>query len=73
MSKHQIILDSIIDYTKEHGYPPTIAEIGDIVGFSSKNSTWNHLQKMFDAGMIETDNMGSPRAIRVPGYAFTKI
>ena len=71
-AKNEDILNIIIDFIQEHGYPPTVEEIGDIAGFKSKNSTWNHLKQMFSAGMIETDHPGCARAIRVPGYIFAK-
>lgn len=72
VAKNEDILDIIIDFIKVHGYPPTVEEIGDIAGFKSKNSTWNHLKQMFSTGMIETDHPGCARAIRVPGYIFVK-
>ena len=43
-----------------------------MAGFSSKNTTWYHLRKMFESGMLETDDPGCARAIRVPGYVFKK-
>lgn len=71
-AKNEDILNIIIDFIQEHGYPPTVEEIGDIAGFKSKNSTWNHLKQMFSAGMLETDHPGCARAIRVPGYIYVK-
>lgn len=71
-AKNEDILNIIIDFIQEHGYPPTVEEIGDIVGFKSKNTTWNHLKQMFSAGMLETDHPGCARAIRVPGYIYVK-
>lgn len=73
MVTNESILEVIKDYISNHGYPPTINEIGDMVGFKSKNTTWNRLQKMFDEGVLETDNPGSPRAIRIPGYVFKAV
>lgn len=72
MTKNEEILNMIIRFIEEHGYPPTVEEIGDAVGYQSKNTTWYHLQQMLEEGMIETDNPSSPRAIRVPGYVFVK-
>lgn len=71
-SKNEEIRDSIIGYIENHGYPPTISEIGEMAGYRSKNTTWYHLKQMFEAGMIETDNPNSARAIRVPGYRFMR-
>lgn len=67
------ILAAIISYIEKHGYPPTVREISDIVGLKSTSSTQSHLKRMLIKGMIETDAPeSSPRAIRVPGYKFTK-
>lgn len=72
MEKNEEILNMIIGFIEKHGYPPTVEEIGIAVGYRSKCTTWFHLQQMLDAGIIETDNPSSPRAIRVPGYVFMK-
>lgn len=72
VAKNEDILNMIVDFIQVHGYPPTVEEIGDIAGFKSKNSTWNHLKQMFSVGMLETDHPGCARAIRVPGYIFVK-
>lgn len=64
----------IIQYMQEHGYSPTTREIGDAVGLKSSSTVYSHLQRMFREGEIETDaELGSQRAIRVPGYAFVKL
>lgn len=67
------ILQVVIEYIQEHGYPPTVREIGGMVGLKSTSSVQNHLKKMFENGMLETDNeFSQPRAIMVPGYKFVK-
>lgn len=67
------IKQAIISYMEKHGYAPTIREIGDMVGLSSTSSVHNHLMRMIDNGELETDDkVGSPRAIRVPGYKLMK-
>lgn len=72
METRKKIYDFIVSYMQEHGYSPTVREIGDGVGLKSTNTVWNHLRKMFDSGMIETDAECAPRAIRVPGYKFVR-
>ncbi|MDO4314091.1 MAG: hypothetical protein Q4C52_13500 [Eubacteriales bacterium] len=61
------MLNAIKDYIQQHGYPPTVREIGDIVGLYSTSSVHAHLQRMLADGALETDHPGMPRAIRVPG------
>lgn len=68
MKTRKKILEFIISYIKEHGYPPTVREIGAGVNLKSTSSVNSHLKKMLESGMIETDaGIGCPRAIRVPG------
>lgn len=68
------ILEAIVLYFKEHGYSPTVREIAYMVGLKSTASVQSHLIRMLKDGMIETDTgIGTPRAIRVPGYKFVKI
>lgn len=50
----------IVDYVGEHGYSPTISEIGEAIGVSSPNAVRNHLTKMEEAGRIKT----TPRIAR---------
>lgn len=69
----QQIYDFVIQYITDHGYPPSLREIGDGVGLSSSSSVHSHLAKMFADGTLETDGgLDRPRAIRVPGYKFVK-
>ena len=68
------MLQAIIGYIEQHGYPPTTREIGEMVGLKSTSSVHAHLQRLLREGKIETDaGLGVPRAIRVPGYKFTKV
>lgn len=70
----QNILNYIIEYMTEYGYSPSVREIGEAVGLKSTSSVHTHLTRMFKEGTIETDTgIGTPRAIRVPGYEFKKV
>lgn len=64
----------IIQYTQDHGYPPSYREIGASVGLRSTSSVKAHIDKMLIDGMLETDAAEGcmPRALRVPGYRFMK-
>lgn len=73
MSKREEILEKIVAYIQEHGYPPSVREIGELVNLKSTSTVHSHLTQMFRDGMLETDaEFGTPRAIRVPGYRFVK-
>lgn len=67
------ILKFIVNYITCHGYSPTIREICVGLHILSTNTVHYHLDKMIQIGIIETDNPGCPRAIRVPGYKFVKF
>ena len=72
--KREEILQVIINYIEQHGYPPTTREIGEMVGLKSTSSVHAHLQRLLRSGKIETDaGLGVPRAIRIPGYKFKKV
>ncbi len=69
----KIIYEKVVEYIKKHGYSPTVREIGEMVGLTSTCTIHNHLLRMFKDGTFETDApLGTPRAIRVPGYKFIK-
>ena len=56
---------AIKDYIKEHGYAPTIREIGEMVGMSSLASVHHHITYMYENGLIERDAPNSARAFRI--------
>ncbi|MFQ3549476.1 MAG: transcriptional repressor LexA [Armatimonadota bacterium] len=58
------ILQCISDYTDEHGYPPTVREIGELVGLSSSSTVHAHLRILEREGYISRDAVLT-RAIRV--------
>ena len=58
------ILQCISDYTDEHGYPPTVREIGELVGLSSSSTVHAHLGILEREGYISRDAVLT-RAIRL--------
>ena len=65
------IKEYIIVYIKEHGYPPSVREIGEAVNLSSTSSVHRQLEIMLLMGMLESDQKpGTPRALRVPGMKY---
>ena len=47
------VLTWIKDYLREHGYPPTRAELADGLGLSDPSSVTGHLNALADHGWIE--------------------
>lgn len=70
----EAILLFIKNYIKQHGYAPSVREIGEGVGLKSTSSVHAHLQNLLKMGKIETDaGLGTPRAIRVVGMKFVEV
>lgn len=67
------ILTFVTKHLEEHGYAPSYREIGEEVGLKSTSSVHSHIKTMLKEGMLETDTEPmEPRALRVPGYEFSK-
>ncbi|HYL28114.1 MAG TPA: transcriptional repressor LexA [Candidatus Nitrosotalea sp.] len=62
------ILDVIRAFTAEHGYPPSVREIGERVGLSSSSTIHAHLKALEKRGLISRDPT-KPRALRSNGMA----
>jgi len=61
--RQQRILDVIRSFTAEHGYPPSVREIGELVGLSSSSTIHAHLKALERRGLISRDPT-KPRALR---------
>ena len=60
--KQQQIYDYILSFTSQHGYPPSVREIGSAVVLKSPSTVHFHLKKLADTGFIEI-GAGKGRAI----------
>ena len=58
------IYQFICDYTGEHGYPPSVREIGKAVGLASPSTVHAHLKTLQERGYIKRDSK-KPRTIEV--------
>lgn len=58
------IYDFIRSYTDEHGYPPSVREIGSAVGLASPSTVHMHLKALEERGLIRRDSK-KPRTIEV--------
>lgn len=59
------IYDFCKSYIDEHGYAPTIREIGKGVGLSSTSVVHRHMQRLFNEGKLATEHPGEARAFRI--------
>ncbi|MDY3048529.1 MAG: transcriptional repressor LexA [Rothia sp. (in: high G+C Gram-positive bacteria)] len=62
--RQQLILDAITTAIEQKGYPPTMREIGDLVGLASLSSVTHQLSRLEEMGYIRRDPK-RPRAIEI--------
>jgi len=65
-TRQQEIWQFLAEYVDEHGYPPTVREIGDAVGLASPSTVHAHLANLERAGLLRRDPT-KPRAIELVG------
>jgi repressor LexA len=62
--RQQEIFDFIKRYGSEHGYPPTVRDIGKAIGLTSSSTVHAHLANLEKIGLLRRDPT-KPRAIEV--------
>jgi len=60
--RQQEVLEVVEQYTEEHGYPPTVREIGEAIGLASPSTVHAHLKALEQSGALRRDAT-KPRAI----------
>lgn len=70
--KQQEIYDYILSFTNEHGYPPSVREIGAAVGLKSPSTVHFHMKGLEEAGVIVKAE-GKTRAISLPGASLGPV
>jgi repressor LexA len=63
-ARQRQILDCIEASMRERGYPPSVREIGEVVGLTSPSTVHNHLATLQKRGYLRRDP-SKPRAIEV--------
>ncbi|GAB6180779.1 transcriptional repressor LexA [Desulfotomaculum defluvii] len=58
------VLRVIIENVKQKGYPPSVREIGEIVGLSSSSTVHSYLKRLEQKGYLKRDPT-KPRAIEI--------
>src|SRR5438874_11564715 len=64
--RQQEIWDFLVEYVDQHGYPPTVREIGEAVGLASPSTVHAHLANLERAGLLRRDPT-KPRALALGG------
>jgi repressor LexA len=62
--RQQEIFDYVKRYVGEHGYPPTVRDIGKAIGLASSSTVHAHLTNLEKHGLLRRDPT-KPRAIEV--------
>lgn len=63
-ARQEEVLGAIEQHTAQHGYPPTLREIGLRVGIRSTNGVEEHLRALERKGWL-TREAGKARALKV--------
>ena len=64
--RQQEIFDFVKRYVGDHGYPPTVRDIGKAIGLTSSSTVHAHLANLERLGLLRRDPT-KPRAIEVIG------
>ena len=73
VSKRQLeAYEYICSYTREHGFPPSVREIGQAIGLSSPSTVHSHLKKLEEAGYVRRDP-NKPRTIEICGPGWDPV
>ncbi|MBA2361891.1 MAG: transcriptional repressor LexA [Actinobacteria bacterium] len=62
--RQRAIVEFLHEYAEQHGYPPTVREIGEAVGLRSPSTVHAHLAQLERAGVLRRDPT-KPRAIEL--------
>ena len=65
-AKQQQIYNYIVKFTSDHGYPPSVREIGAAVGLKSPSTVHFHIKGLEEAGVLIKAE-GKTRALTLPG------
>ena len=66
------IFDFIKSYSADHGYPPTVRDIGKAIGLTSSSTVHAHLSNLEKLGLLRRDPT-KPRALELLGDAARKV
>jgi len=70
--RQQEIFEFIKRYSSEHGYPPTVRDIGKAIGLTSSSTVHAHLANLEKLGVLRRDPT-KPRALELLGQAAKKV
>ncbi len=66
------IFEFIKSYSSQHGYPPTVRDIGKAIGLTSSSTVHAHLSNLEKIGLLRRDPT-KPRAIELLGTTARRV
>jgi repressor LexA len=70
-ARQRMMLEAIRDSVQRRGYPPSVRELGELVGLASPSSVAHQLRQLEKRGFIRRDaKLGRAIDIRMPDQAF---
>ena len=72
MAPTEKIYNFIVRYTTEHLYSPSVQDICDGVGYSSKSTVCAYLRTIEKLGLISLGDFAQPRRIKLIGFKLVK-
>src|SRR5919106_1582407 len=66
------IFEYVKTYARDHGYPPTVRDIGKAIGLTSSSTVHAHLANLEKLGLVKRDPT-KPRALELLGEAARKV
>jgi len=70
--RQEEIFEFIKRYSSDHGYPPTVRDIGKAIGLTSSSTVHAHLANLEKLGVLRRDPT-KPRALELLGQAAKKV
>jgi repressor LexA len=70
--RQQEIFEFIKRYSSDHGYPPTVRDIGKAIGLTSSSTVHAHLSNLEKLGLLRRDPT-KPRALELLGQAAKRV
>lgn len=67
-SRQRQVLELVLSFSREHGYPPTRKQIAEHFGFASPNAADCHVKRLVDKGFLfhEKNSARGIRVVRIP-------
>lgn len=63
-SKKMDILECIQNYSRKHGFPPTVRELCEMTGFKSTSTIHRYIVQLKEDGLLESE-VSKPRTLTI--------